>query len=311
MGTPSLAVVSLRALAAAGTSVSLAVTQVARPAGRGRRETAPPVARAAAELGILHFQPDRIRDPDAVERLASEAPDVIVVVAYGQILPPAVLTIPRLGCINVHLSLLPRHRGASPVSGAILAGDEVTGVTIMLMDEGMDTGPIVAQRETPIAPEDDEATLRERLAALGADLLVETLPNWGDGRITSRPQDHARATVTRKVKREDALLNWGHPAIHLWQRIRAYAEWPQGHTFWEGKRLRIRTAAVDDSASAEPGLVIPWGPRTRSPSAVAIGTGQGVLVPKTLGLEGRQVVPIGAFLAGHPTFIGSHLPSGS
>lgn len=307
MGTPALAVPSLRALVAAGHDVALVVTQAARPAGRGRHEAQPPVATAAAELGIPIIQPDRVRAPDALDHIAREEPDAIVVAAYGQILPAALLAIPRLGCINVHPSLLPRYRGASPISAAILEGDASTGVSIMLVDEGMDTGPVLSQIQTPIADADDQVSLTARLAELGAGLLVATLPRWAAGEVRAQPQDAAHATVTRRTTPADGILRWAEPAVALWRRVRAYAEWPQAFTSWEGKRLRILTAAYDPSLAAEPGAVVPAGPRARSPVAAAIGTGEGALLPQTVGLEGRRALPIDAFLRGHPTFIGARL----
>jgi methionyl-tRNA formyltransferase len=309
MGSPLLAVPSLRALVEAGHEVRLVVTQVARPAGRGRRELQPPVAMAAAELGIAITQPERVRAPESLERIGREAPDAIVVAAYGQILPPALLAIPRLGCINVHPSLLPRHRGTSPISAAILAGDPVTGVSIMLMEAGMDTGPVLSQTTTAIADTDDQVTLTARLAELGAGLLVETLARWAIGDVKPQPQDAAVATVTRRTTPADGLLNWNEPAIALWRRVRAYAEWPQAFTAWEGKRLRILAADHDSALSAEPGRVLAVGARVRSPAAAAIGTREGVLLPRIVGLEGRKALSVDTFLRGYPRLIGARLGS--
>lgn len=307
MGTPTFAVPSLRALVGAGHQVTLAVAQAARPAGRGRNPTQPPAATAAAELRIPLYQPERVRDREPLERIAQEAPDAIVVAAYGQILPPDLLALPTYGCLNVHASLLPRHRGASPISAAILAGDEITGISIMMMEEGLDTGPVLSRVPTHIQASDDQVTLTERLAAMAADLLVETLDRWTTGEIQPETQDESRATTTRRVTRADGVLDWKEPAESLWRRVRAYAEWPQGLAVWEGKLLRILRAGYDDTSNAEPGVVLPRGPERRTPVAAAVGTGEGVLLPEILLLEGRRPMPIDAFLRGHPRFIGSRL----
>src|SRR5581483_2311485 len=292
----------------AGYEVALVVTQAARPSGRGRRVTQPPVARAAAALELPLFQPDRIRRPDAVEAVRNAAPNIIVVAAYGQILPRSILAIPERGCINVHASLLPRHRGASPISAAILAGDERTGVSIMQMDEGMDTGPVLRQVETEIANEDDQKTLTTRLARLGAELLIQTIPLWSHGQITPTSQNQALATTTRPTVREDGALDWRQPAVELWRRIRAFAEWPQGYTHWNGKLVRILAAGYDPTAPVgAPGVVQPWGPPRRVPTAAAVGTGDGVLIPRVLGVEGRRPMDVDAFIRGQPSFIGSRL----
>jgi len=309
MGSPRFAVPPLEALVDAGHTVSLVVTQPDRQAGRGRRLTTPPIAIRAAELGIPIYQPARIRAPDALERLRSEAPELIAVAAYGQILPGAALQIPKYGCLNVHASLLPRHRGPSPISAALLAGDAVTGVSIMLMDEGMDTGPVLNRAETPIQATDDQVTLGERLARLGARLLADSIDAWASSAVVAQPQDESQATRCGLVTRSDGILDWTEPATLLWRQVRAFAEWPQGFTQWDGRLLRIPNAAYDEGLSAEPGVVIPFGPRSRSPLAAAIGTGRGVLLPRVLALEGRRPAPVDAFLRGYPSLVGARLTS--
>lgn len=303
------AVPSLHALIEAGHHVVLAITAPPRRAGRGRREVQPAVAQAAQHLAIEVFQPERIRSAQSIARIAQASPSVLVVAAYGQILPTALLSLPVLGCVNVHPSLLPQHRGASPISGAILAGDPVTGVSIMLMDEGMDTGPVLARIEVPIGDQDDQATLTLKLAKQGADLLVQTLPHWADGSIVPEPQDASRATVTRPSQRADGDLDWTCPARELWLRVRAFADWPQGYTTWNGSLLRIASATFDQATSGQPGVVQAWGPHGRKVSAVAIGTAEGVLLPTTLQLQGGKATPVDAFLRGHPAFIGARLES--
>jgi len=310
MGTPSFAVPSLHALVGAGHEIALVVTQQARPAGRGRQSREPQVAIVARELGLPIFQPERVRRPDAVARLAEAAPDAIVVAAFGQILPAELLAIPPHGSLNVHPSLLPRHRGAAPIAGALLAGDRQTGVSIMLMDEGMDTGPVLAQSIVDIADEDDAVSLSESLASLGGQLLIETLGAWASGQVTPQPQDPALVTLTRPTTRADGLLNWHEAAEGLWRRIRAYADWPIGSTTWSGRLFRIRGASCEMGSSGPPGLVAPREGTSRSRLGAAIGTGKGWLIPQVVGLEGGRLMEIDAFLRGHPAFVGAQLGDG-
>jgi methionyl-tRNA formyltransferase len=215
---------SLKALVGAGHELQLVITQPDRPAGRGMDLTPPPVKLAAQELGLELYQPERIREPEAVERIRALQPDLLVVVAYGQIIPRSVLTIPRLGAINVHASLLPRHRGAAPVAHAILAGDSTTGVTIMRMDEQLDHGPILAMRSVGIGAQEDAVALTSRLDVLGAELLLETLEHLGERKAVE--QDHGAATVARRLSREDGELEWDRGALEIDRRVRALQPWP-------------------------------------------------------------------------------------
>ena len=212
MGTPQFAVPCLEALAERYEIVAV-VTRPDRPASRGRKLSAPAVKKAADALGLPVLQPESLRQEEVVARLRDLVPRAMVVAAYGKILGPEVLDIPPAGVINVHPSLLPKYRGASPIAGALLAGEEETGVTIMLMDAGMDTGPILAQRAIEIRPEDTTGSLEERLASQGAELLVETLPLWLEGRIDAQPQDEAIATHTKLISKEDAVIDWTHTAV--------------------------------------------------------------------------------------------------
>ena len=223
-GTAQFAVPSLRVLQAAGHEISLVVTQPDRPAGRGMKVAAPPVKVAAQEMGLPVYQPERIREPEALERIGAASPDLLVVVAYGQIIPRSVLSLPRLGAINVHASLLPRWRGAAPINRAILAGDWKTGVSIMKMDEQLDHGPVLAVRETPIAEGEDAATLTTRLAELGADLLVETLENFDS--MTAVAQDHVQATVAPRLNKVEGELEWSMGAHEIDRRVRGLQPWP-------------------------------------------------------------------------------------
>ncbi len=304
LGTPEFSVPSLEALAKTGQyEIVCVITQPDRPAGRGRKPRPSPVRQAAERLGLPVWTPENLRSPEAVERLRQLAPDVGVVVAYGEILRPNVLAIPPRGFVNVHASLLPKYRGASPVQAAILAGDRETGVTIMLMDAGMDTGPILAQRRIPIAEDETGASLAEKLARLGAELLVETLPRWLAGEIEPQPQDDAQASKTWRLKKEDGRVDWTRPAEFLARQVRAYTPWPGTFTTWDGKLLKIRRAhAVQRPLEgAQPGEV-------RSlPEGLAVATGDGWLVLDEVQLEGRKAVSGEAFLRGHPQIVGARL----
>ena len=234
---------SLRAVHAAGHDIQLVITQPDKP-GHRMKVTPSPVKHAALELGLEVYQPDRIRGPEAVERLRALGPDLLVVVAYGQIIPASVLAIPRLGAVNAHASLLPRHRGAAPVAHAILAGDEVTGVAIMRMDEQLDHGPILAARETPIGGREDAVALASRLAEMGAELLVETLD-----RVDLLPaveQEHARATAAPRLRKDDGELEWGVGAEEIDRRVRALQPWP-GVTLPTARgRVKVLSGHVED-----------------------------------------------------------------
>jgi methionyl-tRNA formyltransferase len=223
-GTAAFAVPSLQALHAAGHDVKLVITQPDRPARRGLKVTPPAVKLAAQELGLEVYQPERIRDRDTVERMRRLAPDLLVVVAYGQIIPPSILSIPKRGAVNVHASLLPRHRGAAPVAHAILSGDRETGVTIMRMDEQLDHGPILATTPTPIGAQEDAVSLTSRLAEMGAQLLVETAGRLDE--IEAVEQDDAVATIAPRLRREDGELDWGMGAAEIDRRVRALQPWP-------------------------------------------------------------------------------------
>jgi methionyl-tRNA formyltransferase len=241
-GTAAFAVPSLRALHQAGHDIRLVITQPDRP-GHRMKTTPPPVKLAAQELGLPVYQPERIREPEAVERIRSLAPDLLVVVAYGQIIPRSVLSIPRLGAINVHASLLPRHRGAAPIARAILAGDSETGVTIMKMDEQLDHGPILTGATTPIGGQDDAATLTARLAQLGADALVETLNRLEE--ITPVEQDHSQATIAPKLSKEEGDLDWSLDAREIDRRVRGLQPWPGATLPTKRGRVKVLRGHVE------------------------------------------------------------------
>ncbi len=241
MGTPEFSVPSLRALASTHRVVGV-VTQPDRPAGRGRQLVAPPIKVAALELGIPMIQPQRLREPEAMQQVQAWAPELIVVAAFGQLLKPAVLDLPPFGCVNVHASLLPRHRGAAPISAAILAGDDETGVTIMRMDVGLDTGPMLSMRAIPITDVDTTATLTDRLAHVGAELLVETLPGYLSGAIPPVAQDSAFATYAPQLKKEDGRLDFSETAEALARRVRALSPWPGAFCLWQDQPLKVLEA---------------------------------------------------------------------
>ncbi|MCC6178944.1 MAG: methionyl-tRNA formyltransferase [Chloroflexi bacterium] len=268
MGTPTFAVPSLEGLLALGEDVVLVLSQPDRPAGRGRQPTPPPIAAFARERGLPLFQPPSLKPPEAFARVREARPDVIVVAAYGLILRREVLDVPPLGCLNVHASLLPRHRGAAPIPAAILAGDAEAGVCIMRMEAGLDTGPILACERTPILPSDDTLTLTDRLARLGRDLLVQTLPRWAAGEIAAEPQDDSRATYAPKIERAQARIDWSAPAVEIWRQVRAYRGWPDAFTSWQGKGLKIlaaRPAPLDLPSPPSPGESSPPNPGEPSP----------------------------------------------
>ena len=303
MGTPSFVVPVLDALQdCPEVEVAAVYTPPDRRRGRGQTYEASPVKQRGQELGIPVEQPRTFRDAVVVARLESYRPDVIVVAAYGRLLPHEVLGIPPLGCLNLHPSLLPKYRGPAPVAGAILAGDGITGVSLMLLDEGMDTGPVIAQRERPIRESDDAATLTVELFAVGATLLVETLPGWVGGSIPAVEQDGDLATYTSKLERGDGLADWGLSAETLARRQRAFAPWPGLYTRWEGKELKLLDVAPVPGAGAEPGLVT-----VADGADIAIGTGQGLLAAHTLQLEGRRPADASDFLRGYPQFMGALL----
>ncbi len=241
MGSPDFALPTLKRLAQAYQIVGV-VTQPDREAGRGRVLTAPPVKLLAQELDLPVMQPARLREPAAMEQLFQWSPDLIVVAAFGQILRPAVLDLPRFGCINVHGSLLPRHRGAAPIQAAILSGDAQTGVTIMKMDPGVDTGPMLAQQTLRITPDDTASTLSQRMAEMGAQLLIETLPAYLAGELLPQPQPTEGATYAPMLKKEDGELDFNQPADDLARRVRAFSPWPGAFTTWQGRTLKILSA---------------------------------------------------------------------
>lgn len=307
MGTAELACASLRALLhRPDFHVTAVVTQPDRPKGRDLKLQPSPVKELAQRAGLSVRQPVRARDPGFIDELRALAPDLIIVVAYGQILPPAILDLPRFGCLNVHASLLPRHRGAAPIQWAILEGDCETGVTLMKMDAGLDTGDMLMSAATPITDADNAQTLHDRLAELGAGLLVRTIPDYVAGRITPTPQPAAGATYARKITKEDGLFDWSQPARTLWNRLRAFTPWPGMFTFLPAtpnpKLLKIWATQIEPHPAPTPGIVL-----AADKTGVTIGCGTDALRVTSLQLEGGRRLGAAEFLAGHPLPVGTVL----
>ncbi len=304
MGTPAFARRVLEELWAAadrGWDVVGVLTRPDKPVGRGQQVAMSAVKEFALAHVVSVQQPRTLRQPEPLADLASLQPDVIVVAAYGLILPQTVLDLPPYGCLNVHASLLPRHRGASPVTGALLAGDDVTGSTIMLMDAGMDTGPILSQASLAIEPGETTGELTLRLAEQGARLLVDTLPRWLAGQLVPQPQDHNQATYTRLVRKEDGQIDWTLPAAQIAGQVQAYEPWPGAYTTWQGKLLKIRRAHATDGGPGTAGRVQFAG------SEVSVDCGAGRLILLDVQLEGKRVTDALAFAHGQRDFAGSVL----
>jgi methionyl-tRNA formyltransferase len=307
MGSPQPAVHSLEALVNNGFDVVSVLTQPDRPAGRGQAPAIPPVKKAALSLRIPVLQPESLKSAEAVSQLAGLKPDVVVVCAFGQILTQAVLDIPPRQCLNVHFSLLPRHRGAFPVAAAILAGDEFTGVTIQLVRKKLDSGPVLARAAIPVDPRDDTGSLTEKLALVGAGLLQESLIGWMKNEVEPRPQDEEKATYYGQIKKETGQIDWNMPAVEIWRRVRAFHPWPGAYTFFRGKQLKIHRAIVVPSAedTVAAGKVVALAGKQ---APMGIGTGDGVLGVLELQIEGRKAMDADEFLRGRRDLIDTVLP---
>ncbi len=306
MGTPELACASLqRLLDTPEFQVMTVVAQPDRPKGRHLKLHPPPSKELALRAGVPVLQPGRARDPQFIEQLVQIQPDLIVVAAYGQILPKALLDLPQFGCINVHTSLLPKYRGAAPIQWALLNGDAQTGVTIMKMDVGLDTGDILAQEPTAITPQDDAHSLHDRLAALGADLLVRTIPQYVTGQIRPQPQPAEGVTHAPKIKKEDGHLDWAQPAMVLWNRVRGLVPWPGAFTSLPAHPhphlLKLWQAEVVD-ANGPAGQVL-----AADKAGIVVACGRQALRILLLQLEGGRRLTPRQFLSGHPINQGLHL----
>jgi len=294
MGTPQFSVPALESLHGCGHEIALVVTQPDRPCGRGRRLTPPPVKTAAASLGLEITQPDTLRTEAFADVIRSKTPDVLVVVAYGKIIPDSVLAIPSLGPINIHASLLPRYRGPAPIQWAIINGEEETGVTTIMMDSGVDTGDMLETRTAPVFRDDTAQSLHDRLSVLGAELIVSTLKGLMDGSLAPQPQDHDLATHAPMLKKNDGRIDWQQPAETIEARIRGLSPWPGAFTFLEGKRLKIlaaATARMDETS--RPGTVL-----RRFPDQLVVAAGRGAVSIRNIqGPSGKQL-DITEFLRG-------------
>lgn len=302
-GTSEFSVPALEALRHAGHKIIAVYTQPDRPAGRGRRFLPSPVKQCAEKLGIEIRQPENLAAE--VKRLRTDAPDAIIVVAYGQMLPANILTIPRFGCLNVHASLLPRWRGAAPIARTIEAGDAVTGVTVMQMETGLDTGPVLAEAQIPVHEHDTAQTLHDRLARLGAETLVTTLDRLVRGEVTPCPQDNAYACYAKKLSKQEASIDWQQAARVLHRKIRAFVPWPVASTTWQGKTLRLWDVAAakhDRSPAGPPGTIA-----SAAAAGISVWTGDGAITITRLQTEGGKIMTAGEFLNGHQLAPGDRL----
>ena len=293
MGSPEFALPTLRELIESEHQVVSVVTQPDRPAGRGRGLRPPPAKELARAHGLPVLQPERVNAPEALAALQALAPDAIVIAAYGQILKQPLLDLPRRGSLNVHASLLPTYRGAAPAAAALLAGEQETGVTILEVVRKLDAGPVLTQRPLPIEPHDTTGTLNEKLAALGAGLLIEVLPAWERGDLTPQPQDEAQASNAPTVQREDAVIDWSLPAVDVWRRVRAYQPWPVATTRVGDEPLRILEAwPLSADPDVPPGTVLPLPEATEAPAGAgfAVRCGQGVLAVVRAQRAGRRAL---------------------
>ena len=294
MGTPDFAVPALEGIVRSGYPVVGVVTQPDRPRGRGQSMAPPPVKVVAEGLGLAVLQPTRVKSPEFLKTFRELAPDIVVVAAFGQILPPEIIREPQQGCINIHPSLLPKYRGAAPINWALIRGEEKTGVTIMRMDEGVDSGDILLQEETPIAADENFGELHDRLARKGAEMLLIALAMLGTGTLLPVPQNHALATLAPRLKREDGMIHWGADARSIVSLIRGLSPTPCAFTFFNGKVLKVYTASVEPADVKEaPGTVV------EAPStAIRVAAAGGYVLLKEVQLEGKKRLSVPDFLRG-------------
>jgi methionyl-tRNA formyltransferase len=306
MGTPEFAVPSVEALLKSEDEVVGIVTQPDRPKGRGHSLVPPPVKVIAQRRGIPLLQPLKIKTPDFLDALAAWKPDLIVVTAFGRILHAPILNLPPKGCVNVHGSLLPKYRGAAPVQWAVINGERETGITTMLMDEGMDTGPMLLQERIPILPEDTAGTLASRLAELGGRLLVETIRQLKAGTVTPRVQDNSQATMAPLLKKEDGVIDWTHSAQSIANRVRGLSPWPGAYTFLGHDRWNIWSAVAKPMRSdGQPGTII-----AVTKHSIQVATGAGMLELVELQTANSKRMTAAQFLAGHRVSVGARLGAG-
>lgn len=296
MGTSEFAVPALKALRLKGYPIPLVVTQPDRPAGRGLELKASPVKEAALELGLEVFQPEKVRTPDAVEKLKRIDPDLVIVAAYGQILPSSVLQIPKVACLNIHGSLLPKYRGAAPIHYSIMAGDTETGVTIMYMNEKMDEGDILLAKSTPVGPDETTGEVHDSLAKLGAEGLLEALDLLGRGKAPRIPQDPAKASYAPSIKREFCHLDWNSPATRVFNRVRGLSPWPGAETSWKDMELKVHRAALEER-KGKAGEILEV-----TKEGILVGAGTGSVRLKEVQPPGKRKMSAYDFTLGHPEF---------
>ena len=305
MGTPPFAVPPLQSLITAGHEIAGVVTRIDKPAGRGKVLTSPAVKLAAEQSEVPVFQPKRVRAPESIEAIRAMQPEVIVVAAYGQILPKEILALPKYGCVNIHASLLPAYRGAAPINWAIINGETRTGITIMQMDEGMDTGAVLLQEGIPIDPRDTAGGVTEKLSELGSWLIVDALSRIEGGILPAVPQDPARATMAPPLKKGDGLIDWKMAAEQIHNRVRGLSPWPGAYSHLDGKLVKVLETEIADGA-AEPGALLEQGR-----DSLAAGTGKGLLRILALQPEGKKPMTAGEFLRGHRGVAGKKFAMGS
>ena len=308
MGTPVFAIPVLNSLLHASDGIKAVYTAPDRPRGRGQVKGYSPIKEYALKRGLRLLQPASLRNSEVQREFLDLAPDLVVVAAYGRLVPLDLLKVPEYGFVNVHPSLLPKFRGPSPVVTAILDGVEKTGVTLILLDEGLDSGPILAQEETSIGPNELVDALTMRLFRIGGELLVKTLPRWTGGHLTTEPQDATLATFTRKIVKEDGEVDWTEAATDLYRRFRAFTPWPGLYTRWRGRMIKLLDLVpLPGEAKGEPGTV--EGLADQEDTGVGVVTGGGLVAVGRLQLEGRRALTAEEFVRGYPDFAGSHLPS--
>jgi methionyl-tRNA formyltransferase len=308
MGTSDLSEKILEALLINEYNLVGVFTKVDKKTGRKQELTSPKVKLLAEKHSLPIFQPATFKDPEAIKQLRDLKPDLLVVAAYGKILPKAVLEIPGFGCLNVHVSLLPKYRGPSPIQNALLSGETETGTSIMLMDEGVDTGDILAQRKLAIRPTDTTASLMLKLAEQGAELLLETLPGWIERKIKPTKQDHFHASLCQLIEREDGHILWVKEAQSIYNRYRALTPWPGIFTYWKNEASTVRLKLISIELQKEnPQQARPCGEVFEIGSDIGVQTVKGVILLKELQQEGKKTTDIRSFINGHPKFIGSIL----
>jgi len=300
-GTPAFAIPALKNLLQGPDEVVAVVTQPDREKGRGRKVIPSPVKELALQHGLTLFQPEKVREEAFQEKIKSLHPDLFVVVAYGQILQKSLLKIPKHGAVNIHASLLPKYRGAAPIPWAILKGERLTGVTTMMMDEGVDTGDILLQTEIPIGDEETSETLQDRLALLGAQLLLEIVRGMKAGNIHPIQQDHSKATYAPPLKKEDGQIDWSKEAKEIDRQVRALNPWPGAFTEWNGQLLKIYKGEVREETSERKAGIVSW----VGSDFIEVGTGKDSFLIKEVQLEGKRRMSVRDFLAGHPVPVGT------